>query len=1161
MKKMLSLILCLATIFSSVAFCFPAIAADLDYDVETGADYATLPAEEQEDQAALAEDLVLPLVFDFEDGVIPDSVSLKNKLGGAELSVVDKGDGKAMQVLVPEDTAWIAGRVVFAVTSDALPAGRYRISADFAADTYPEDGYVLYVYYGTNNDKGKLTSYSIFEKGATVTEDGTVTAEVEFDEAKTPFDIQYALFKNPQEPFTATYTLDNVKLEEIPMPATVVFDANGGSGTQASIQTETGATVTLPETTTFTRDYYDFVGWGLTSDAAANDAVSSYTVVLSELSSAKTKTFYALWKPVSVPSFDGSVSLRLAKPAGFRMRASLAQRVLTMDDNVEVGVMVTLDKNISGDFTYESGKAENYPILMGIGYSKVDGKEKINKLTVDANVDSTANLTVIITGIPDTVVGYTSALAFRPYVTIGSCRYYGDTRTISAAEVAARLKKHPDYSKNDYVNHILNMAETNSTRPEKYLIVTPDPNEDDTYITSAFNPTSGMHAIYVHAWVDGSTKWIEVNKDAKIWPNIKTDIDEYVNKVATYTVDSDGRYTVKLLGNAYDDKKMDEDSYIGLTHDATVLEDEEDSSITCLFERGNGKYDGWLKKIADRCYRMPDMNIGLLLNHDSRILIRNEYVDENGEKVVKFVEYSANTLPVLIENQLTNVQAVVSNNVNYTDKENLVFYFAEALGEELQDTSAEPEEPEEPESPETLPEDLSNILIVTPDPNEDDTYITSVFNPTSGMRTIYVHAWVDGSTKWVEVNKDAKIWPNIKTDIDEYVNKVATYTVDSDGRYTVKLLGNAYDDKKMDENSYIGLNKDETGLDDNADNTIRYLYEGIGYEHLTKQFGKRFKSIGGCFNRTFVVDKNSIILIRNEYMDGEDKVVDFVPYTADTLTETIENDLTNVQIVVSNNPDSTRENLVLYFAEAIGEELSLDYKTPSNPKRIVKDSELKKDASGKCSYEYTLYNPYTGETETMCGNKNNYGIRDSSPYTYGDVVDITESTSGLAVNDKRNASSGSLLHYKDLYWILDYDAEGGMIEVVHLPTNEAETDAVENGIVVTYILSVQNTFVTQIGNQDMSGSDIIRWGPFTKAAVNDLGSITNKFKAVNSSYKRKDTSDPITVYAKHLKAYLFIDWTDEQDHMCIDENGCNGTISFASVVINDGEPLYRCKLS
>ncbi len=296
MKKMLSLILCLATIFSSVAFCFPAIAADLDYDVETGADYATLPAEEQEDQAALAEDLVLPLVFDFEDGVIPDSVSLKNQLGGAELSVVNKGEGKAMQILVPEDTAWIAGRVAFEVTKDVLPAGRYRISADFAADTYPEGGYTLYVYYGTNNNRGKFTSYSLFPSGTSVTKDGTVTAEVEFDEGKSPFEIQYALFKDPQDPFTATYTLDNVKLEEIPMPATVLFDANGGSGSQASIKTETGATVALPEKTTFTRDYYDFVGWGLTSDAAANDAVSSYTVVLSELSAAKTKTFYALWQ-------------------------------------------------------------------------------------------------------------------------------------------------------------------------------------------------------------------------------------------------------------------------------------------------------------------------------------------------------------------------------------------------------------------------------------------------------------------------------------------------------------------------------------------------------------------------------------------------------------------------------------------------------------------------------------------------------------------------------------------------------------------------------------------------------------------------------------------------------------------------------------------------
>ena len=296
MKKMLSLILCLATIFSSVAFCFPAIAADLDYDVETGADYATIPAEEQEDQAALAEDLLLPLVFDFEEGVIPDSVSRKNQLGGAELSVVNKGEGKAMQILVPEDTAWIAGRVAFEVTKDVLPAGRYRISADFAADTYPEGGYTLYVYYGTNNNRGKFTSYSLFPSGTSVTKDGTVTAEVEFDEGKSPFEIQYALFKDPQDPFTATYTLDNVKLEEIPMPATVLFDANGGSGSQASIKTETGATVALPEKTTFTRDYYDFMGWGLTSDAAANDAVSSYTVFLSELTPEKTKTFYALWQ-------------------------------------------------------------------------------------------------------------------------------------------------------------------------------------------------------------------------------------------------------------------------------------------------------------------------------------------------------------------------------------------------------------------------------------------------------------------------------------------------------------------------------------------------------------------------------------------------------------------------------------------------------------------------------------------------------------------------------------------------------------------------------------------------------------------------------------------------------------------------------------------------
>lgn len=449
-----------------------------------------------------------------------------------------------------------------------------------------------------------------------------------------------------------------------------------------------------------------------------------------------------------------------------------------------------------------------------------------------------------------------------------------------------------------------------------------------------------------------------------------------------------------------------------------------------------------------------------------------------------------------------------------------------------------------------------NLIVVTPDEDEDDTYIQNgAFSATTG-RTTYVHVWVDGTEKWVPVDTEADVWPNIKTDIDEYVNKVATYTVDSDGLYTIKLLGNAFDEKDKNSKSYIGLNKDESKLDDEDDDTIQYLYEGTGIEHLTKQVGKRFKSIDGSFNRTFVVDKNSIILIRNEYMDGTDKIVNFAQYTADTLTETITNDLTNVQIVVSNNPDSTRENLVLYFAEAIGEELSLDSKTSTKSDRIVKMMEPKMNADKKYYYEYTLFNPYTGTEETVAGNNTSYGKNDNAKADYGKIVEIT--TSGNVEDKKSNAVKGDVLSGENQYWIVDYDAGSKVIEVAVLPKNLDEAKAIVNEAVPTIRLNVEDTAVTKVGNQDNNGTDMIRFGSISKAAVADLGSDSNSLKAVNS-YAKKNTDNQKTVYAKYIKAYIDIDWEDKNDHDAINEDtNCNGDANYIVIIANKAEPLYRC---
>ena len=449
-----------------------------------------------------------------------------------------------------------------------------------------------------------------------------------------------------------------------------------------------------------------------------------------------------------------------------------------------------------------------------------------------------------------------------------------------------------------------------------------------------------------------------------------------------------------------------------------------------------------------------------------------------------------------------------------------------------------------------------NLIIVTPDPDENNDYIQDgAFSATTG-RTTYVHVWVDGTEKWVPVDTEADVWPNIKTETAEYLNKVATYTVDSDGLYTIKLLGNAYDDKKMDADSYIGLNTDESKLDDEDDDTIQYLYEGAGTEHLTKQVGKRFKSDGGNFKRTFVVDKNSIILIRNEYPDGADTVVNFAQYTADTLTETITNDLTNVQIVVSNNPDSTRENLVLYFAEANGEELSLDSKTSTKSDRIVKMMEPKMNADKKYYYEYTLFNPYTGTEETVAGNNTGYGKNDDAKADFGKIVEIN--TSGNVEDKKTNAVKGDVLSGENQYWIVDYDAGSKVIEVAVLPEKLEDAKKIVNEEVTTIRLNVEDTAVTKVGNQDKNGIDMIRWGSISKAAVADLGSDSNSLKAVNS-YAKKDTDALKTVYAKYIKAYIDIDWENEKNHGETNEDTkCNGDANYIVIIANNGEPLYRC---
>ena len=346
MKKILSLILCLATIFSSVAFCVPAIAADIDFGVETGEDQETLPdMEEEEDEAALAEDeLTLPVFYDFEDGVVPANITPNDSK--TTLSIVEKGEGKALQVAVSAGTATVKRRITFDLTEGVLPAASYKVSFDFASDKYPANGHVLNVYYRTTVE-GKITATPITGTGYTVKEDGKLSFTMTFTEPKTPFSIQIADSVDKTKP-AATYTIDNFKFEEVPTPATIAFNANGGEGTQESIVTETGATVTLPEPT-ITRKYYDFLGWFKQGDSE-DKLATTYTVSRQDLDKDYKVTFFAAWKRRTFDvnfDFNGGAS---TLPAKYTINEGESKTM-----NLPTATEVKLSKNLLVGWTDSKG--------------------------------------------------------------------------------------------------------------------------------------------------------------------------------------------------------------------------------------------------------------------------------------------------------------------------------------------------------------------------------------------------------------------------------------------------------------------------------------------------------------------------------------------------------------------------------------------------------------------------------------------------------------------------------------------------------------------------------------------------------------------------------------------------------------------------------------
>ncbi len=456
-----------------------------------------------------------------------------------------------------------------------------------------------------------------------------------------------------------------------------------------------------------------------------------------------------------------------------------------------------------------------------------------------------------------------------------------------------------------------------------------------------------------------------------------------------------------------------------------------------------------------------------------------------------------------------------------------------------------------------------NLIIVTEDEN-GNAIETGSFNSATGERATYVYVWVDGKTKWVPIDTEAEIYPALDKKVDDYVNKLATYSVDSDGLYTIQLLGNAYDDKAMSEEDYIGMEKDPAEVDfESEKESGKQLFVDLGdvKDYLVKKVGKRFTLDGTDMDYDLLLNKDTVVLINSHYKeDPEDDELGFTLYTVDELTESLESELYNIQYVVANNTDYTnREDLVLFFAET-KDDLTLAGKTSSKSERIVRAVEAVAGEDGKYYAAYTLLNPYTGETVTLNGNKSYSKATQATSNAFGrnDIIKVSGSVVEYKTTNKVGTFIGSTVT-DNLYWILDYDAESEMIEVV--PAGDEDATSIR--------LSTENVAVTQFGSQSTGfsgngGDEMYRWAfNFSKLAVSDLGSDSKSLKTIKTDYV-KDPSDPDetfkTVYGKYIKAYINIEWEDDADHSATnDDTNCNGEAKFVTVVVHKGESADLCK--
>ena len=217
---------------------------------------------------------------------------------------------------------------------------------------------------------------------------------------------------------------------------TVAADTNRGVGTGYYLSSDIPAV---------DAEGYEFAGWALKPDASASETVSTINLT-------GDTTVYAVWVNKNAPITSDKTSIRTSGITGIRFKASVYNKILTSEDDTEIGFLVT--RSIYSDYMESDyngltlDMASDGLALKGAAYAKTDGEVTVNHISDDGD-GVYSSFTACMTGIPKGY--YTENILVRPYVTLGDVTYYGQTKEKSLYEAAKDYNGEDNQTVNDII--------------------------------------------------------------------------------------------------------------------------------------------------------------------------------------------------------------------------------------------------------------------------------------------------------------------------------------------------------------------------------------------------------------------------------------------------------------------------------------------------------------------------------------------------------------------------------------------------------------------------------------------------------------------------------------------------------------------------------------